>query len=113
MPSEHAHPDVPSTDEPATPLCLHCLTPVSPLAHLCPHCALSVGQFTNYMPLEQIPFFAECVGGVWRRIWFGAGRPVVYRLFCIMVLASSVPWLFLASPLAIWQLLRERPQPAV
>jgi hypothetical protein len=72
-----------------------------------------VGLFSNCMPLAQSPFLAECVGGVWRRIWFGAGRPVASRLYCIMVLASSVPWLFLASPLAIWQLLRTRPQPAV
>ena len=108
MPYDHAHPEVPTADEPASPLCLHCLTPVSPLAHLCPHCARSVGQFTNYMPLEQIPFLAECMGALWRRLWFGRQLSVAARLFCCVLIGITYPLLFLAAPLAIWQIAKKR-----
>jgi hypothetical protein len=88
----------------AVPLCLHCLNPVSPLAYTCPTCAHSSGQFTTYLPFEQIPFFAECMGGLWRRFWFGRGRSVGHRLFCLFLIGASYPWMFLAAPIALWQL---------
>ncbi|MCC7389250.1 MAG: hypothetical protein IT431_10825 [Phycisphaerales bacterium] len=90
--------------EDAVPLCLHCLNPVSPLAHICPTCAHSSGQFTTYMPFEQIPFFAECIGALWRRFWFGRHFSVAYRLFCCVLIGITYPLLFLAAPIALWQL---------
>lgn len=103
-PTADPHDPLDPHDDGAMPLCLACMNPVSPFAYTCPACGHSAGQFTTYMPFEQIPFIAECLGELWRRFWFARERSVAHRLFCVALIGVCYPWMFLAAPIALWQL---------
>lgn len=80
---EHEEPDK-SGD--GIPVCIRCFQPVDPLANYCPHCGEATGQFTQYLPFENILWLARVWGRVWRQIWSRdvslAGR--AFRLFMVV-----------------------------
>ncbi|MBK7404567.1 MAG: hypothetical protein IPJ41_08000 [Phycisphaerales bacterium] len=98
----------PDGGEIETPVCMRCFNPVSPYAHVCGYCGHSAGQFTPYLPFESIRFYGECLGTVWERVWYGRGKSAAHRVFCAALIAVSVPWLFLASPLVLWHRVKKR-----
>ncbi len=90
---------IPKDTEPI-PLCLHCIRPVSPLDHECPHCWRSVGQFTPCLPYERIWFEAEMWGKLWERIWYRDQDSLVRKtLFTLLVISIRAWPLLLAIPL--------------
>lgn len=85
------------------PVCIGCLTPISPLAHVCDQCGHSAGQFTPNLPLESIRYQAEFFGELWRRLCLGRDRSVTYRLGCGIFILFCHWWLFLIWPIAAYQ----------
>jgi len=80
------------SQEPPTPVCLHCLRPVDPLSHFCPHCGEATGRFTTYLPFESIPWQTRIWGRTWRQLW---SRNVSFpgrllRLFMIVWAAPAL-----------------------
>ncbi len=53
----------------ATPVCLNCFQPINPLDDYCPNCGGMVGNFTPYIPVRNIRWFADIFGKAWRQIW--------------------------------------------
>ena len=87
------------------PLCLHCLEPVSPLDHVCPHCGGAVGQLTPYLPFESIRWEAGIWGRMWRQVW-EKKTPLVGRVLLLVVIIWFVPVLLVGLIPPAWRWVR-------
>ncbi len=101
-------PDQGDLDDSATPLCLRCLTPVSPLQHTCDHCGRGVGQFTPCLPLEFIPCYVEFFGKLWHRLWYVPKLPRRERWVYALLIILLEPIMLLGLPFTILRSRRHR-----
>jgi hypothetical protein len=88
--------------EEATPVCLHCFTPVHPLQHFCHRCGQTVGQLTPYLPYLGIAFNYQPFGVLWHRIWHSRRRSFAGKLFRFLFIVCFAPELLLALPSVLW-----------
>jgi len=72
------------------PVCLKCFQPVDPLVHYCPNCGQATGNFTHYLPYENIRWQT----GVWGQTWRQIQSPDVSipgRLLRLVMVIVNVP----------------------
>jgi len=101
------HPEPQGSVEEEVPVCLHCLEPVHPLAHVCPHCGGAVGQLTPYMPFESIRWEAGIWGQMWRQAW-RRDVSILGRLLRFLLIIGFVPILLVGLIPLAWRKLRGR-----
>lgn len=88
-------------DADATPLCLGCLAPVSPLQHYCDECGACVGRFTPCLPFELIPYYAQFFGALWDRLWFSKRASLPARVLYVLIILLVEPLMLLALPFTL------------
>jgi len=82
--------DIPEKENEGTPVCIKCFKPVDPLAHYCPNCGGSTGQFTHYLPFVNIRWQASVWGQAWRQIW-SRDVSIPGRIFRFIMIVWNVP----------------------
>jgi len=85
----------------ATPLCPGCLHEVNKLHHYCGRCGATIGMFTAYIPLVNIPYQYELFDRMWTRLWYPVHESVRRRVLYVVILLALTPWYVPAWALAI------------
>ncbi len=82
---------IPDAESLETPVCVNCQCPVdSPRQHYCPRCGAVVGEYTRYLPFENIRFNYGIFGTLWRKLG-DPGTPWPTQLLA-MVLILALAW---------------------
>jgi len=93
----------------ATPVCPHCLAPISAQDYYCKACGESVGQLTGIIPFVNIRFQANFLGRIWRTAWYDKEAGLGYRIFCMLLFFFiAAPIAVIGLPFVLWEKLRNR-----
>jgi len=88
----------------ATPVCPHCLEPITPNQYYCTKCGESVGPLTGIIPFINIRFQALFIGALWRKAWHDAKAPIGIRILCgTTAFLLAPPIMLIALPFVLWE----------
>jgi hypothetical protein len=76
------------------PVCINCFRPVDPLSYYCPHCGEATGQFTQYLPVTNIPWQASVWGRMWRQV-LSRDVSIPGRIFRLLMILWQAPILLI------------------